>query len=175
MPQVVFLRGVNVGGHKKFQPSVLAKELADFDVVSVGAAGTFVVRKSVGQKELKAAVLQKLPFDAELMICTEREIAALTGTDAFADVPESKDCKRYVTVLAKRLSKIPSLPLSRPPNDEWQVQVIGVTGKFALSVWRRQGKRLIYPNEVIEKEFGVAATTRNWNTITAIWEIVSGS
>ena len=43
MALVVLLRGVNVGGHKAFQPSALAKELADFDVVNVGAAGTFVV------------------------------------------------------------------------------------------------------------------------------------
>ena len=46
MAWVVFLRGVNVGGHKAFRPSVVAKDLAEFDVVNVGAAGTFVVRKS---------------------------------------------------------------------------------------------------------------------------------
>ena len=40
---VVFLRGVNVGGHRTFRPSVVAKELRKFDVVNVGAAGTFVV------------------------------------------------------------------------------------------------------------------------------------
>ncbi len=45
MAVVVFLRGVNVGGHRTFRPSLLAKELHDYDVVNVGAAGTFVVRK----------------------------------------------------------------------------------------------------------------------------------
>jgi len=44
MALVVFLRGVNVGGHRTFRPSLLANELSDFDVVNVGAAGTFVVR-----------------------------------------------------------------------------------------------------------------------------------
>ncbi len=39
MAWVVFLRGVNVGGHKAFRPSVVAKDLAEFDVVNVGAAG----------------------------------------------------------------------------------------------------------------------------------------
>ena len=48
MAFVVFLRGVNVGGHKAFQPSVLAKELADFDVVSVGAAGAEAVLPKSG-------------------------------------------------------------------------------------------------------------------------------
>ena len=47
MALVVFLRGVNVGGHKTFRPSLVANELSDFDVVNVGAAGTFVVRNRI--------------------------------------------------------------------------------------------------------------------------------
>jgi hypothetical protein len=35
----VFLRGVNVGGHKTFQPSALAKELMELDAVSLGVRG----------------------------------------------------------------------------------------------------------------------------------------
>ena len=34
---IIFLRGVNVGGHKTFRPSLLAKEMADYDVTSIGA------------------------------------------------------------------------------------------------------------------------------------------
>jgi hypothetical protein len=33
MALVAFLRGVNVGGHRAFRPTVLAQELADLDVV----------------------------------------------------------------------------------------------------------------------------------------------
>ena len=50
MALIVFLRGVNVGGHRTFRPSILARELSDYDVVNVGAAGTFVVRKPSGAK-----------------------------------------------------------------------------------------------------------------------------
>ena len=39
MALVAFLRGVNVGGHRRFRPSLLAKELAGYDVVNVGATG----------------------------------------------------------------------------------------------------------------------------------------
>jgi hypothetical protein len=35
------------------------------------------------------------------------------------------------------------------------------------------GERLIYPNEVIEKHFGIAATTRNWNTVEAICKVLN--
>jgi hypothetical protein len=44
MPSVVFLRAINVGGTNRSQPALIAKELAKFDVVNIGAVGTFVVR-----------------------------------------------------------------------------------------------------------------------------------
>jgi hypothetical protein len=50
MALVVFLRGVNVGGHRTFRPSILAQQLKRYDVVNVGAAGTFVIRKPVHQQ-----------------------------------------------------------------------------------------------------------------------------
>jgi uncharacterized protein (DUF1697 family) len=178
MPTVVFLRGVNVGGHKKFQPSVLAKELTDFDMVNVGAAGTFVVRKAVSQTALRAELLRRLPFKAELMICSIREVLHLVDIDwttfdtQITTVSSDNDMKRYVSVLGKRPRKLPSLPISQPAGDQWQVKIVAGVGKFALSIWRRQGKRLVYPNEVVEKNFGLAATTRNWNTIEAILQIL---
>jgi hypothetical protein len=59
MAQVVLLKGVNVGGHRTFRPSVLAKQLERFDVVNVGAAGTFVVRKTVSRTKLRAELLPR--------------------------------------------------------------------------------------------------------------------
>jgi hypothetical protein len=61
MTHVVFLRGVNVGGHKTFRPSLLAKQLKYCDVVNIGAAGTFVVRNSISQADLRSELLRRLP------------------------------------------------------------------------------------------------------------------
>ena len=61
MRWVVFLRGVNVGGANLCRPAELAKQLAKFDVVNVGAAGTFVVREEVSESVLRAALARKLP------------------------------------------------------------------------------------------------------------------
>ena len=175
MASVVFLRGVNVGGHKKFQPSLLAKELADFDAVNVGAAGTFVIRAAIAPTKLRAEILRRLPFEPELMICRGRELLDLAAEKPFAKATEHPEAKRYVTVLAKLPKPLPELPLFKPDGDEWQVQIFRALGPFALSLHRRMGKRLIYPNEVVEKHFGVAATTRNWNTMEAICKILNGS
>ncbi|HKW51082.1 MAG TPA: DUF1697 domain-containing protein, partial [Candidatus Eisenbacteria bacterium] len=170
-----FMRGVNVGGHKSFRPAALAKEMAALDVVNVGAAGTFVVRKKVSQAKLRAELNRRLPFKAELMICPGADLQSLVWTDPFAGQPIPKGAKRFVTVLGKRPGTLPRLPILRPDAAEWQVKVVGVTGKFALSLWRRMGRTLVYPNEVVEKGFRVPATTRNWNTLEAIRDILEMS
>ena len=76
MALVVFLRGVNVGGHRTFRPSVLAKELREYDVVNIGAAGTFVVRKPGSRAAFQAKLRRRLPFEAEVMICDGRDLIA---------------------------------------------------------------------------------------------------
>ena len=172
MALVVFMRGVNVGGHKAFQPSALARELATFDVVNVGAAGTFVIRKTVGVATLRAELLRRLPFKAELMICRARDLMDLASGEPFRDAPSDKDARRFVSVMAKRPRTLPRLPISQPGGDKWQVRIIGVSGRFALSVWRRLGRTIVYPNEVVEKNLAVSATTRNWNTISTIYDIL---
>ena len=87
MALVAFLRGVNVGGHRTFRPSALARELEDLDVVSIGAAGTFVVRAPVKQRRLRAELESRLPFETEIMICRGSEILRLVGLEPFAGEP----------------------------------------------------------------------------------------
>ena len=96
MAWVVFLRGVNVGGHKAFRPSAVAKELAELDVVNVGAAGTFVVRKSISATALRADLGKRLPFEADAMICRGTDVSDLGS----GNPPAGKDVTWYVSVLA---------------------------------------------------------------------------
>ncbi|HLW68651.1 MAG TPA: DUF1697 domain-containing protein [Gemmataceae bacterium] len=168
MALVVFLRGVNVGGHKTFSPSALAKQLANLDVVNIGAAGTFVVRKSVTPAALKSEICGKLKFEPEMIVCRERAVLGLAAAQPFGDGAKEEGITRYISILAKRPRALPELPLLKPEGNDWQVKVFAIQDCFALSLHRRQGKTLVYPNEVVEKKLGVSATTRNWNTIETI-------
>src|SRR5215469_5049982 len=67
MALVVFLRGVNVGGHRTFRPSILARELNDYGVVNVGAADTFVVRKPGPRAKFHAELLRKLRQESSVL------------------------------------------------------------------------------------------------------------
>jgi hypothetical protein len=63
-----FFRGINVGGHRAFRPSVLGKELG-YDAVNVGAAGTLVIRKPELRAEFLAELRRKLAFTATIAFC----------------------------------------------------------------------------------------------------------
>jgi uncharacterized protein (DUF1697 family) len=169
MSSVVFFRAVNVGGHQKFQPGKLATELERFGVVNIGAAGTFVVLEHVSEAELRDEILRRLPFKPELMICPALEVLALARGNWFDAAPAGKDVGRFVSVLQKAPRAKPRLPIEQPAGPKWEVRVVAITGRFAVSV-RRLGQT--YSNAVVEKRLGIPATTRNWNTLESIREIL---
>ncbi len=171
MTLVVFLRGVNVGGHRTFRPSALARKLSKYDVVNVGAAGTLVVRKPGSRAKLLAELRGQLPFETEVMICDGRDLVALVDENPFRGEAENSDVVRFVSVLPKVVARISAIPLALPSERDWLVRVIASKGRFVFGVYRRHMKTIGYLGR-IDALFGVPATTRNWNTILAIGRIL---
>lgn len=167
MALVALLRGVNVGGHRTFRPSVLANQLEHFDVVSIGAAGTFVIRRPVTRTQLRAELASRLPFAAEIVICQSREIVRLVSRDPFADQPAGPDIVRFVSFLSKRPGSAPSMPMRLPTDGEWLVKLLAREDRFVIGMYRRQMKAIGLLG-TLDRLFGVPVTTRNWNTVTAI-------
>ena len=173
MALVVFLRGVNVGGHRTFRPSVLARELSAYGVVNVGAAGTFVVRKPGPPAKFRAELLRKLPFKAEVVRCDGRDLIRLEMENPFGTESSRPHIVRFVSILSKADRGLASIPCTLPPCGEWFVRVIASKNRFVFGVYRRHMKTIGYLGQ-IDKLFGVPATTRNWNTIMAIVRILKG-
>ena len=171
MALVVFLRGVNVGGHRTFRPSRLAEQLKDYDVVNIGAAGTFVIRKPISQVQLRAELFRRLPFETQVMICNGRDLIGLASADPFAGEPPRPDVVRFVSVLAKRPRVLPSIPISLPPDGQWLLRILAAQNRFIFGIYRRQMKAIGFLG-AIDKIFGAPATTRNWNTITTIINVL---
>jgi uncharacterized protein (DUF1697 family) len=174
MALVVFLRGVNVGGHKTFRPSLVANQLSDFDVVNVGAAGTFVVRNSIRQTELRAELLRRLPFQTEMVICKGDDVLDLVCGNPFASQPIGPKIVRFVSILARPGQLLPSTPFSLPSDGEWYLKILAMKDRFAFGLYRREMKTIRYLGQ-LDKIFGVPATTRNWNTMTAIGKILQNA
>ena len=167
MALVVLLKGVNVGGYRTFRPSVLASQLSRFDVVNVGAAGTFVVRGRVSHSALRAAIARRLPFEADVMICNGSDIVRFAGRDPLAEQPSGRDAVRFVSVLARQPGRLPSLPLDLPARGKWLLRLVECEPPFVFGVYRREMKAIGYLR-AIDGLFGVPATTRGLGTIRAI-------
>jgi uncharacterized protein (DUF1697 family) len=174
MALVVFLRGVNVGGHRTFRPTVLVSQLKHLEVVNVGAAGTFVVRRPVPRAKLRAELARRLPFETEIMICDGREIVTLVSREYFADYPARADVIRFVSILSRRPRVMPPLPLTLPDRGMWMVTVLGCEGRLAVGVYRRH-MRVLGHLGALDRVFGAPVTIRGWNTITAITKILDPS
>jgi uncharacterized protein (DUF1697 family) len=168
---VVFLRGVNVGGHKTFRPTMLVDALKHLDPVNIGAAGTFVIRRPVAEAQLRAEIVSKLPFDADIMICQGREILRLVSEDPFAHQPTGPDITHFVSVMSKRRGASPLPTINFPPTGKWLMKILGSDKQFVLGLYRRHMKVIGYLGK-LDQLLGVRVTTRNWNTITAIAKVL---
>lgn len=172
MRWVVFLRAVNVGRANRCSTAAIAKELAEYGVVNIGAVGTFVVRETVSESTLRAAFAKKLPFKCEIMVCPAREILKLAAQDPFGGQPSGHNITRFANILHKSLRSPPPLPLSLPAGEEWLLKVVAIEGRFVLGLYRREMKAITYLGK-LEKLLGVPATNRNWNTIAKVVSLLA--
>lgn len=171
MALVVFLRGVNIGGHRTFRPSRLAEQLKIFDAVNIGAAGTFVIRRPIPRARLRAEIARRLPFDAKIFICEGREILKLISQNPFGRQPVSPEVVRFVSVLSRRPTSEPSMPARFPSSGQWLLKILERRDRFVFGQYRRHMKVISYLGTV-DRLFGVPITTRNWKTITAVAKVL---
>jgi uncharacterized protein (DUF1697 family) len=174
MALIVFLRGINVGGHRTFRPSTLARDLAAYDVVNVGAAGTFVVRKPVSRTKFLAELRRRLPFEAAISCCEARDLVRLEVENPFGAEPFDKDVVRFVSILSKAGRGKDSLPVAFPPGEKWFVRIIDSRKRLVFGVYRRHMKTIGYLGE-IDGFFGAPATTRSWSTMLSVVRILRNS
>ena len=167
MALVVFLRGVNVGGHRRFRPSTLVTELSEYDVVNVGAAGTFIVWKPGSRAKFRRELAKRLPFQAEIMFCEGGDLLRWEAENPFAGELVRPDVVRFVSILSKPTRMAASLPAALPAEGEWLVRALRSQNQFIFGEYRRHMKTIGYLGQ-LDKLFGARATTRTWNTIVTV-------
>jgi uncharacterized protein (DUF1697 family) len=171
MTLVVFFRGINVGGHRAFRPTLLARELDAYYVVNVGAAGTLVVRKPGSRAEFLAELRRKLPFKAEIALCKASDLIRLEVENPFGAEPSRPDVVQFVSILSKTGQDKVVLPAAIPQSGEWFIRIIGSRNRLVFGVYRRHMKTISYLGQ-IDELFGAPATTRSWSTIRSVLRIL---
>ena len=172
MALVVFLRGVNVGGHRTFRPTTLATQLKHLGAVNIGAAGTFVITEPVTRTRLRAELTKRLPFETVMAICDGRDVLNLVAREPFGTRSAPKGVVRFVSVISGSTRGVPSKAIRLPASGQWLVRVIGRHKQFILGEYRRNMKTIGYLGS-LDRSYRARVTTRNWNTINTIATIVA--
>jgi uncharacterized protein (DUF1697 family) len=174
---VAFLRGINVGGNKLIKMDALAAAFtsAGFRNVKTYIASGNVIfdsaatKPEVLSKKIEQKLLQTFGHQIAVMVFPLSDLEALVKRNPFKRVKRDAEVMLFVTFLRSEVAPVKSLLESKTEN----LKVIAVENRAAFIVARRQQTgRVGFPNNFIEKEFGVAATTRNWSTVQKV--VVAG-
>jgi len=171
--EVAFLRAVNVAGHSSLKMSDLRRvfESAGCKNVRTYIQSGNVVFEPPGKRSsaLRPRVARSLArLLGEDVVVTYRGVRDLQRTlvaAPFGSLDGEPDVKLYVGFLAAEPKSVPVLPLASARDG---LEVIKMTNRDVFVVSRKVKGRYGYPNGLIEKEFAVPATTRNWNTVRKI-------
>ena len=173
---VAFLRGINVGGNKLIKMETLREVFESMGFTEVAtyiASGNVIFEsRSKNVPSLKSKIesgLQKA-FGHEVLVSlfSFEDLAALRKQDLFNGIEAGKDVGLFVAFLVAPPTLTPKLPISVP---KYNFDVLAARDRAVFIVVRRNEKgQAAFPNDFIEKQFGVRATTRNWNTVKKIAE-----
>lgn len=171
MALIVLLRGINVGGHRAFRPTLLARELSAYDVVNVGAAGTFVVRHPCSHARLRAELRARLPVTTQFVFCEGKHLLRLEATGVFEQPPSESGIVRFVSFLERGGRTRPSLPLTIPQGQDWFVRITSLANRLVVGEYRRHMRTIGYLGQ-LDSLLGTLVTTRSWGTVDAILQIL---
>ncbi len=171
---VAFLRAINVAGHAVVKMEDLKEAFTAAgcrNVESYIQSGNVIYEApATGHAALAGRILSRLSrlLGGEVVVIfrTLAHLADLVRADPFKGVPSGSDVKLYVVFLEKRPRSAPRFPLEDPK------EALRASGMKGLEIFVVSGRTVKgshgFPNAFIEKATGVAATSRNWNTITRI-------
>ncbi len=165
-----FLKGVNIGGHKKVPMPALKRafEAMGFKNVRTVLISGNVAFEAPGKKPPSGQALSRelekaFGFPVMVILRSAAEIEAMIAADPFRDVPADPAIKPCVTFLPDRDARRPRLRL---PAPEKGIRIVRVTpGEiFSIVCYDEEGRTPALMSYV-EKVFGTDGTTRTWGTV----------
>jgi len=173
---IALLRGINVGGHRSISMEDLRAIFASAgcgNVTTYIQSGNVIFETSAADtapliRTIEGRLLETLGSEASVILRTVREFERIVGRDPFGEVRE--DAKPYVTFLATKPPRRPTIPMTSSKGD---VEIIDIVGHDLFSLSHPYKGRYGFPNAFIEKEFGIPATTRNWTTVGKLLALAS--
>jgi uncharacterized protein (DUF1697 family) len=177
MRYAAFLRGINVGGHNKVPMAELRALLTSLgyaDLATHLQSGNAVFSSQAPaaalEREIAEAVATRLGVSCAVMVRTGAELAAAVNGNPLGGEPENPS--RYFVAF---LAALPAPQVIKAIDGvSFEPDALWVRGREAY-LWCPAGAaETKLTNAALEKRLGVAATARNWNTVTKLASMTSG-
>ena len=172
---VAFLRGINVGGHKKISMAVLRQAFGSLDLENVKtllASGNVLFEtKATGARALTQSIEQKVRktfgLDVSVILRTRRNLQQLLDANPFKGIKVAPQTRLFVTFLSEKPKTSLKIPYE---SADKSFRIIRLTNREICSVltlgpqWAKNLRQM----DILEKEFGKKITTRTWNTVARV-------
>jgi len=109
-----------------------------------------------------------LPVQVEMAAIEDGDLLALVASEPFRGKPSGGDLKWSATFLVSAARRRPRLPIEKSTKDGWRIRVFAARPDVFFSLYRVVEGKPADINGLVEREFGIAATTRTWDTVLAI-------
>lgn len=170
---VVFLRGINVGGHHKVPMAELRAELKKLGfekVVTILNSGNILLeseQSSLQKMEdtIEVHLEKYFGFSVPTIVRRAEELQELFEDNPFEEIEDHKDIRLYISLLKKEVDSDLQLPWS---SADESYKILEKRGKDILSVLDLSVSKTTKAMKMLEDHFGKNITTRNWKTIDRI-------
>lgn len=174
---IVLLRGINVSGQKKIKMSdlILLFEKLEFQNVETYIQSGNVIfsskENSVKKLESKisSSIKSKYGFDVQVLIVKPDEIECVLKNNPFIKKKKATE-KLYVTFLADKPN---SENIKKLESKDFSPEEYTIDGKFIYLFYPNGAGKAKLNNNLLESKLRLQATTRNWNTIKTLSELVN--
>jgi uncharacterized protein (DUF1697 family) len=178
---VAFLRGINVAGQKLIKMEKLARIFASMGFHNVRTyiqCGNVIFDHASGnsvrlRKKIERTLQDVLGYEVTVILRPLAEVKAIVERNPFRKIKADDGVMLCVVFLCAEPPTKPKLPLISATE---KLEVFEVRDRAAFIVARRKKSGWFgFPNNFVEKELGVLATTRQVTTVRKIVDFANAN
>lgn len=171
---VAFLRGINVGGKNLIRMDALrgiCESVGCKNVRTFIQSGNVIFESAKPDaaaltKKIEKGLLQAVGYEVRVTVRTVAELEGMLKPNPFRKIKPGDDGVPFIAFLLSEPVNPPKLPLHSATEN---LDVLTIKNGAAFIICRRKKNGLFsFPNNFLEKQFGVGATTRSVTTVGKI-------
>ena len=173
--QVALLRAINLGSKRRVSMGDLRELLESHgyeDVRTLLQSGNVVLSSPISGARLEGALERQLAaglgIEVDVLVRSRKQLADVVARDPLGKI--AKNPSRYLVSFLR--SKPPAKVVRDLTAADVAPERFLIAGR-ELYAWHPDGVQQSKLNKLLARRLGVAATARNWNTVTKLLELAS--